>query len=142
MGQDIQCNNVNFPGRAAASAVRLGSHAARGDYGGCDSARVARPGSHAARGGRGGRSSASTMRVVIIARLARCADAALCAASGLIMKVSRRRGQYTLLKCSCYSEVIIIIIKRRSGINPIPPTVIIIIIIKGHSLRRACLQPA
>ena len=101
MGQDIQCNNVNFPGRAAASAVRLGSHAARGDYGGCDSARVAQPGSHAARGVRGGRSSASTMRVVIIARLARCADAALCAASGLIMKVSRRRGQYTLLKCSC-----------------------------------------
>ena len=29
---------------------------------------------------------------------------------------------------------IIIIIKRRSGINPIPPTVIIIIIIEGLSL--------
>ena len=61
MGQDTQYNNVNFPGRAAASAVCLGSHAARGDYGGCDSARVTRPGSHAARGGRGGRSSGSMM---------------------------------------------------------------------------------
>ena len=58
MGQDIQYNNVNFPGRAAASAVRLGSHAARGDYGGCDSARAAWLGWHAARGGRGGRSLA------------------------------------------------------------------------------------
>ena len=55
-------------------AVCLGSHAARGDYGGCDSARVAQPGSHAARGVRGGRSSASTMRVVIMARLARSAQ--------------------------------------------------------------------
>ena len=49
----------------------LGSHAARGDYGGCDSARVARLGPHAASGGRGGRSSASTMHVVVMARLAR-----------------------------------------------------------------------
>ena len=48
----------------------LGSHAACGDYGGSDSARVARLGSNAARGGRGGRSSASTIRVVIMARLA------------------------------------------------------------------------
>ena len=38
--------------------------------GGCDSARAVRLGSHAARGGRGGRSSASTMRVVVMARLA------------------------------------------------------------------------
>ena len=53
---------MNFPDRAAARAVYLGSHAARGDYGGCDSARAARLSSHAARGGRGGRSSVSTMR--------------------------------------------------------------------------------
>ena len=66
MGQDIQYNNVNLPGRAA---VCLGSHAARGDYGGCDFARVARLGSHAARGGRGDYGSARTMRVVIMARL-------------------------------------------------------------------------
>ena len=62
MGRDIPYNNVNFPDRAAARAVCL---AARGDYGGCDSARAARLGSHAARGGRGGRSSGSTMRVVV-----------------------------------------------------------------------------
>ena len=78
MGQDIQYNNVNFPGRAAASAVCLGSHAARSDYGGCDSARVTRPGSHAARGGRGGRSSASMMRVVVMDRPARCARSGRC----------------------------------------------------------------
>ena len=130
MGQDVQYNNVNFPGRAAASAVRLGSHAARGDYGGCDSARVAQPGSHAARGVRGGRSSASTMRVVIMARLARSAQrevqlalrnsyyisaapqilfiymaAAPSTADGLMVRFSRRRRQYTLLMRSCYSEV-------------------------------------
>ena len=46
--------------------MRLGSHAACGDYGGCDSARVARLGLHAVRGGRGGRSSASTMRMVAV----------------------------------------------------------------------------
>ena len=50
---------------SAACAVCLGSHAARGDHGGCDSAKAARLGSHAARGGRGGRSSANTMRVVV-----------------------------------------------------------------------------
>ena len=72
MGKDTLYNNMNFPDRAAAVRVpRLA--AARGDYGGCDSARVARLGSHAARGGRGGRSSTSTMRVVVMARLARCA---------------------------------------------------------------------
>ena len=64
---------MNFPDRAAARAVCLGSHAARGNYGGCDSARAARLGSHAVRGGRGGRSSASTMCVMAVARLARCA---------------------------------------------------------------------
>ena len=84
MGQDIQYNNVNFPGRAAASAVCLGSHAARGDYGGCDSARVTRLGSHAARGGRGGRSSASTMCAVLMARLARCAGGAAGASQQLL----------------------------------------------------------
>ena len=73
MGKDIIYNNANFPDRASARAVCLGSHAARDDYGGCDSARAARLGSHAARGGRGGRRSASTMRVVVMARLARCA---------------------------------------------------------------------
>ena len=77
MGKDILYNNMNFPDRAAARAVCLGSHAARGDYGGCDSARAARLGSHAARGGRGGRSSASTMRVVAMARLARCTPSAV-----------------------------------------------------------------
>ena len=51
---------MNFSDRAAARAVCLGSHAAHGDYGGCDSARAARLGSHAERGGRGGRSLAST----------------------------------------------------------------------------------
>ena len=70
MGKDILYNNMNFPERAAARAVCLGSHAARGDYGGCDSARAARLRSHAALGGH---SSASTMRVVAMARLARCA---------------------------------------------------------------------
>ena len=40
--------------------------AARGDYGGGDSARVDWLGMHAASGGRGGRSSASTMRVVVM----------------------------------------------------------------------------
>ena len=45
----------------------FGSHAARGDYGGCDSARVPRLGSQDARGGRGGRSSACLMRVVVMA---------------------------------------------------------------------------
>ena len=57
MGEDILYHNRNFPDQAAARAVCLGSHAARGDYGGCDSASAARLGSHAARGGRGGRSS-------------------------------------------------------------------------------------
>ena len=70
MGKDFLYNNMNFPDRAATRAVCLGSRAARGDYGGCDSARAARLGSHAARGGRGGRSSASTMRVVVMAQLA------------------------------------------------------------------------
>ena len=69
---------MNFPDRAAARAVCLGSHAARGDYGGCDSASAARLGSHAARGGRGGRSSASTMRVVAVARLTRCDLSGMC----------------------------------------------------------------
>ena len=48
------------------------------EYGGCDSARVARLGSHAAHGGRGGSSSASLMRVVVMARLARCACSGRC----------------------------------------------------------------
>ena len=69
---------MNFPDRAAARAVCLGSHAARGDYGGCDSSRVARLGSHAARGGRGGRSSASTMLVVVMTRPARSARSGRC----------------------------------------------------------------
>ena len=73
MGRDILYNNMNFPDQAEARAMRLGSNAARGDYGGCDSARAARLGSHTARGGRGGRRSASTTRVVVMARLARCA---------------------------------------------------------------------
>ena len=34
-----------------------------------------------------------------------CMAAAPCAAGDLIIKVSRRRGQYTLLKRSCYSEL-------------------------------------
>ena len=72
MGKDILSDNKNFSDRAAARAVRLGSHAVRGDYGGCDSARADRLGSHAARGGRGSRSSASTMRVVVMAWLAQC----------------------------------------------------------------------
>ena len=71
MGTDILYNNMNFPDRAA------GSHAARGDYGGCDSAAAARLCSHAARGGRGGRSSARTLRVVAVARLACCAPSAV-----------------------------------------------------------------
>ena len=75
MGKDILYNNMNFPGRAAARAVCLGSHAARGDYGGCDSARAAWLGSHVACGGR---SSASTMRVVVMARLARCTRSGRC----------------------------------------------------------------
>ena len=53
MGRDIIENNINLPDRAAACAVCLGSHAARGDYGDCDLARVARLDSHTARGGRG-----------------------------------------------------------------------------------------
>ena len=77
MDKDILYNNMNFPVRAAARAVCLGSHAARGDYGGCDSARAARLGSHAAHGGRGGHGSASTMRMVAMARLARCAPSAV-----------------------------------------------------------------
>ena len=40
----------------------LGSQAARGDYGGCDSARAAWLGSHAERGGHSGYGSARTMR--------------------------------------------------------------------------------
>ena len=78
MGEDIIYNNVNFPGRAAARAVCLGSHPARCDYGGCDSAKAARLGSHAAHGGRDGRSLASTMRVVVMARLARCTRSGRC----------------------------------------------------------------
>ena len=39
MGQDIQYNNINFPGRAAARAVCLASHNVRG---GCGSARTMR----------------------------------------------------------------------------------------------------
>ena len=77
-GKDILYHNMNFPDRAAARAVCLGLHAVRGDYGGCESARAARLGSHAARGGRGGRSSASTMRMVVMARLARCARSGRC----------------------------------------------------------------
>ena len=61
-GSGYSIYTIHFPDRAAASAVCLGSHAARGDYGGCVSARVSRLDSHAARGGRGGRSSVSTMR--------------------------------------------------------------------------------
>ena len=63
---------------SAACAVCLGSHAARGDYGGCDSATVARLGLHAAHSGRGACSSARTMRVVVVARLARCARSGRC----------------------------------------------------------------
>ena len=74
MGKDILYNNMNFPDRAAACAVCLGSHAGRGDYGGCDSATAARLCSHAARGGH---SSARTLRVVAVARLARCAPSAV-----------------------------------------------------------------
>ena len=48
-GKDILYHNMNFPDRAAARAVCLGSCAARVAYGGCDSARAARLGSHAAR---------------------------------------------------------------------------------------------
>ena len=73
-GKDILYNNM-FPDRAAARAVCLGSRAARGD---CNSARAARLGSYAARGGRAGRSSASTMCVVVMARLARCARSGRC----------------------------------------------------------------
>ena len=71
---------MNFPNRAAARAVCLGSHAARGDhsYGGCDSARVARLGSHTARGGRTARSSASMMRMVVMARPAQCVRSGRC----------------------------------------------------------------
>ena len=36
LGKDILYNNMNFPDRAAACAVCLGLHAARGDYGGCE----------------------------------------------------------------------------------------------------------
>ena len=70
MGKDTLYNNMNVPDRAAAVRVpRLA--AARGDYGGCDSAREVRLGSHTARGGRAGRSSAAkTMRVMVMARLA------------------------------------------------------------------------
>ena len=86
----------------------LGLHAARGDYGGCVLARVSRLDSHAARGGRGGRSSARTMRAhwevqlslhnsyyisaapqILFIYMA----ATPCAAGGLIIKVSRRRGR-------------------------------------------------
>ena len=59
---------------AAARAVCLGSHAARGDYGDCDSANVAQPGSHAARGGRGGRSSVLTICGEVLARLPHSAE--------------------------------------------------------------------
>ena len=38
-GEDILNSNMNFPDLAAARAVCLGSHTARGDYGGCDSAK-------------------------------------------------------------------------------------------------------
>ena len=51
---------------AAAHAVCLGSHAARGDYGHCDSASVAGFGSHAARGGC---SSLARWAVEVVARL-------------------------------------------------------------------------
>ena len=51
--------------------MRLGLYAARGDYGGCVSARVSWLDLHAARGGRGGRSLARTLRMVVMARLAR-----------------------------------------------------------------------
>ena len=57
---------------AAARTVCLGSHAARGDYGDCDSASV---GSHAARGGRGVCSSARAMCVEVVARHAQYAAA-------------------------------------------------------------------
>ena len=92
----------------------LGSHAARGDYGGCVSARVARLGSHTARGGRVAVARLASMRVVVrTMRAQREVQLALrnsyyisaapqilfiymaapCAAGGLIIKVSRRRGQ-------------------------------------------------
>ena len=101
MGKDIVYNNMNFPGQAAARAVCLGSHAARGDYGGCDSARAARLGSHAARGGRGGRSSASTMRVVVMARLARCARSGRCSwrFATIIILAPHPEKIYYLLGC-------------------------------------------
>ena len=62
MGKDILYNNMNFPDRAAAGAVCLGSHAARGDYGAVT--RLERLG------------LARTLRVVavvVVVRLARCA---------------------------------------------------------------------
>ena len=76
MGRDIIYNNIHFPDRAAGKEQC--AHAVSGDYGGCDSARAAWLGSHAARGGHGGRSSGSTMRVVVVARLARCARSRRC----------------------------------------------------------------
>ena len=95
MGKD-----QDFPDRAAAFAGCLGSHAARGDYGGCDSARAARLGSHAARGGRGGRSSASTMRVVVMARLARCARSGRCSwRFATIIALAPRPENIYLLGC-------------------------------------------
>ena len=43
----------------------LGSHAARGDYGGCVSARVSRLGLHGVRGGRVAVARLASMRVVV-----------------------------------------------------------------------------
>ena len=96
MGQDIQYNNVKFPGRAAASAACLGSHAARGDYRGCASAK----------------SGSDWLVVAVVVRevqqlalrnsyyisaapqiLCIYMDAAPCAAGGLIIKVGRHREQ-------------------------------------------------
>ena len=102
MGRGILFNIRNFPGRAART------YATRGDYGGCVSARVSRLGSHAARGGRVAVARLASMRAQREVQLALrnsyyiCAApqilfiymaAAPCAAGGLLIKVSRRRGQ-------------------------------------------------
>ena len=86
----------------------LGLHAARGDYGGCDSATVARLGSHDARvaGGAAGASQQLLyMRHCAAPQILFIYMAAALSTAGLLIMFSCRRGQYTLFMRSCYLDV-------------------------------------
>ena len=127
MGQDILYKNVNFPAGkeqcASACTLRVVTMEAvsRLEWLGLTrTLRVVAVVVVARLDARGGYSSARTMRAhwevqlslhnsyyisaapqILFIYMA----VALCAAGGLIIKVSHRSGQYTLLKRSCYSEV-------------------------------------